>query len=233
MGRRSDHSREELREMALSAAGDIIAESGLRELSTRRIASAIGYSAGTLYQLFADLDELVAYLNMRTLDGLYAALRGVDMTGEPERILQDLAGCYITYVNQRPRLWDAVLDHRVASGREPPPEYVASAARLFGVASAAIQSLVADEEARAHEGHVLWAGLYGITALSASNKLGPGETVDRMVRSLAETYVAGIRLRHGSAAGKPRTGGRAGTRPGKGTAARKNTSRKAAPRQER
>ena len=78
--------------------------------------------------------------------------------------------------------------------------------------------------------HVLWAGLYGITALSASNKLGPGETVDRMVRSLAETYVAGIRLRRGSAAGKSRAGGRAGTSPGNGKTAKTSSSRKAAPR---
>jgi AcrR family transcriptional regulator len=196
MGRRSDHSRPELREMALSAAADIVAEAGLRALSTRRIATAIGYSAGTLYQLFADLDDLIVHLNVRTLDGFYAALSDVDLTGAPERILVELATRYIAYVTARPLLWDAVVDHRFADGRAAPPEYYASAVRLYGVAEAAIASLVADEAARACEARVLWAGLYGITALSASNKLGPGESVDEMVHALAETYVAGLRARY-------------------------------------
>ena len=61
MGRRADHSRDELFEMALSAAREIAEEDGLGGLTARRIAAKIGYSAGTLYNLFDDLDDLALY----------------------------------------------------------------------------------------------------------------------------------------------------------------------------
>ena len=44
MARRSDHTRDELRRMALDAARAIVEEDGLRGLSTRRLAKAIGYT---------------------------------------------------------------------------------------------------------------------------------------------------------------------------------------------
>ena len=74
MARRSDHTREELRRMALDAARAIIESDGLRALSTRRLAKAIGYTPGTLYQLFEDLDDLIIEVNVETLDALHAAL---------------------------------------------------------------------------------------------------------------------------------------------------------------
>ncbi|NJN45315.1 MAG: hypothetical protein HC808_01125 [Candidatus Competibacteraceae bacterium] len=40
MGRRNDHSREEIREMALQAAESIVVERGLAGLSARKIARA-------------------------------------------------------------------------------------------------------------------------------------------------------------------------------------------------
>ena len=46
MGRRSDHSREELYEMALSAAREIVGEFGLDGLTIRRLTLLIPSCAG-------------------------------------------------------------------------------------------------------------------------------------------------------------------------------------------
>ncbi len=95
MARRSDHTRAELHDMALGAARSIVTADGLAGLSTRRVAKAIGYSAGTLYQLFADLDDLIFHLNATTLDALFAACRGADLDASPESALTELARRYI------------------------------------------------------------------------------------------------------------------------------------------
>ena len=47
MARRSDHSREELYDLALSAAREIAEAEGLRGLTARRIAEKIGYTPGS------------------------------------------------------------------------------------------------------------------------------------------------------------------------------------------
>jgi len=51
MGRRSIHSAEELRELIIQAATDIVERDGLAGLSAREIAKRIGYSPGTLYNV--------------------------------------------------------------------------------------------------------------------------------------------------------------------------------------
>jgi len=59
MGRRSDHTPEQLQDLVLSAARGILADEGLRGLSARRLAARIGYSVGTLYNVYENVDEIV------------------------------------------------------------------------------------------------------------------------------------------------------------------------------
>ena len=71
MARRSDHSREEIKELALNATEEIVAEAGFQALSARKVASAIGYTVGTIYLVFKNLDDLIMQVNARTLETLF------------------------------------------------------------------------------------------------------------------------------------------------------------------
>ena len=77
MGRRNEHSREELKDLALRAAGDIVSESGAAQLSMREVARRIGYTVGALYIVFENLDDLIVNLNERTVIELRAALERI------------------------------------------------------------------------------------------------------------------------------------------------------------
>ena len=74
MGRRNEHSREQLQEMAVTAADEIIASEGLRGLTARKVAGRLGYSAGSLYMVFDGLDDLILHVNARTLERLAHSL---------------------------------------------------------------------------------------------------------------------------------------------------------------
>ena len=80
---RGEHSRAELRALILSAAGEIAEAEGPRGLTARAIAGRIGYSPGTLYNVLADLDDVVLQLNADTLDALHARLADVRRAGVP------------------------------------------------------------------------------------------------------------------------------------------------------
>lgn len=197
MARRSDHTREELHRMALSAAKTLITKSGLRELSTRGIAKKIGYAPGTLYQLFKDLDELILRVNAGTLDDLYAACKEVDFGKAPESALSDLAKCYIEFTSRHPRLWNALFEHGLPKGRTLPAWYAESVAKLLGLAERAIQPLFhpsAADQMR-NEARILWASLYGIGSLATAGKLGPATDPLQMVDTLVCNYLAGLRAR--------------------------------------
>jgi AcrR family transcriptional regulator len=182
--------------MALDAARDIVGVDGLKGLSTRRIAAAIGYSAGTLYQLFEDLDDLVIHMNAETLDALYQACRNVDLSGEPEAALRELANCYIRFIGEHPKRWSALFEHQRPE-RPTPGWYDDRISKLLGLAENVVRPLLVKDgqfSAR-HHARVLWSGLYGIASLAGSQSLAKEETPEALVRSLVENYVAGLSAR--------------------------------------
>ena len=195
MARRSDHTREELHEMALAAARRIVAAEGLRGLSTRKIAGEIGYAAGTLYQLFDDLDDLIMRLNGITLDALLLKCKSVDLEREPERVLQDLAECYIDFVTENPKLWTAVVEHNLPSGQDIPQWYMEKIGKLLGLAEAALAPLYSSSqsEKRFLDARVLWSGLYGIASLARAHQISPKLTPQDLVEALIRNYLAGLR----------------------------------------
>ena len=156
----------------------------------------MGYSPGTLYQLFEDLDELILRMNAETLDGLIAACDGVDFDAGPEAALEQLARRYIAYVGENRGLWNAIFEHSLPEGRDSPPWMVERTGKLLGLAERAIAPLFGDgeEDQRHHEAQVLWAGLYGIASLATADKLPAGESPEAMVRTLVRNSIAGIRV---------------------------------------
>ena len=197
MGRRSDHSREELFEMAVSAATKIVAKQGFRKLSTRLIAGRMGYSAGTLYQLFDNLDDIILHVNARTLDALAQHCGNVDFAAGPEASLYALAQRYIDYTGHNPNLWAAVFEHSLPGRRAAPKWFAEKIATLLDLGERAIAPLFkpGEEAIRHHEANVLWAGLYGIGSLATAGKLPVSESPNLMVQSLIRNYIAGLRER--------------------------------------
>ena len=198
MGRRADHTREELYEAALAAAWKIGAKEGLRGLTARRIADAIGYSPGTLYNIFEDLDDLIVHLLGRILDRLYEACAQAPMKGEPEAKLRALAKIYIGFTTKWPRLWNLLFEHSVVM-QELPDQYRERVDRLLGLVGEALDPLFdpGREEERRHSARVLWASLQGICSIAAAGRLAPTETLGGMVDSLVTNYVAGLRASPG------------------------------------
>ena len=82
MGRRSSHTPQQIRALILDAAQEIIEAQGLAGLSAREIARRIGYSPGTIYNLFANLDDVVLNVEARVLDALDRRLCDVQGEGD-------------------------------------------------------------------------------------------------------------------------------------------------------
>lgn len=195
MGRRAEHSQDQQRRMALDAARAIVVRDGLRALSVRSIAARMGYAAGTLYQLFADLDDLIIVMNCETLEALAAAAGKVDLRGDPEDVLIRLADVYIRLVSREPKRWNAVFEYNPPAGRAMPERYQQAVGNLLALVQRVIDPLFrpGQEARRLHEARVMWSGLYGIMTLASSRKSSVEIDPSSMVQSLAKTYIAGIR----------------------------------------
>lgn len=202
MARRSDHSREELYELAMQASCGIVEADGFRALTARNVADIIGYSPGTLYNLFENLDDLIMHVNGRTLDELHDRLAAVTPKGDAEADIDKLLDCYLGFIDDHPGLWHMLFNYSVSDGYEIPDWYERKVQRLLGIVETTLSPLFggAGDGELANATRTLWAGLHGITALSQAGKLNlvTGQSVRDMAHSLAGNFVAGVRARQRS-----------------------------------
>ena len=193
MARRADHTREELREMIIRTAQDIICEDGIDRLSARAIARRIGYTAGTLYQHFKDINEIVLHVHSRTLQGLVDAMVAADCEGEPGDQIHAYADIYLTYVDANPYAWNALFDYRRPEGADIPDWYVAHIQQLVGLVAACFEKLeknaVAPPPVQAAQ--ILWVSVHGVCSLEGTDRLKivVDQDLYTLVHSLVDLHI--------------------------------------------
>ena len=120
MGRRSDHSRDELRELILATGHALMAETGFARFSAREVAKRIGYAIGTIYNVFGSHDALLIAINSHTFCLWTEWMRNA-LTGAEDRIGALVQG-YFSFARTHPNLWNAIYDHHLPEGMPLPPE---------------------------------------------------------------------------------------------------------------
>jgi len=144
MGRRSDHSREQLEELILTEGHALMAELGYARFSAREVAKRIGYSIGTIYNVFGSLDALLLAINSRTFTLWAAWLRDKLAVAGEDRIAALVAG-YFDFAARNPHLWMAIYDHRLPAGVEMPDDYRRKRAGLTGIVEEEIAKVLPPE----------------------------------------------------------------------------------------
>ncbi|GHT90590.1 TetR family transcriptional regulator [Betaproteobacteria bacterium] len=195
MARRGEHSREEIRQMALDAAETIVAREGYPGLSTRKVASAIRYTVGTLYLVFENLDDLTLQVNARTLDALYEWLRArQDKGNDPEQAIFALANAYVAYAEAETPRWSMLFEYAVQENAQP-EWYLNKLGRVFGLVEAALAPLSADALETQRIARVLWASVHGICLLKIRQRLtlAGNQDAEAMTRMLVSHFLRGLR----------------------------------------
>jgi AcrR family transcriptional regulator len=197
MGRRSTHTAPQLRDLILDAARDIIEADGLAGLSAREIARRVGYSPGTIYNMFENLDDVVLNVEARLLDELDARLTAklADPAHTANPLLR-LAHAYLDFTHEKPKLWNLLFEHHLPPGAQLPEWYQQKLEGLMLRIETALAPMfpAGSEIERQRAARVLWAGVHGITSLSTADKLSvvTTETAPRLVDDLISTYLAGL-----------------------------------------
>jgi AcrR family transcriptional regulator len=197
MGRRSEHSREEIRKMALDAAEQIVAEQGYSGLTARKVAAAIGYTVGSLYLVFRNLDDLALQVNARTMDDLYRRLRDTTARCQvPKDCIMALAHGYIAYASEHRHRWNMLFEHRLPEGQALPDWYQQKVTRFFELVEQQLVEIIGPNSPQKVmlAARSLWSGVHGICILGLSHKLDSVgiSSVQPLVDSLIQNYLAGL-----------------------------------------
>jgi AcrR family transcriptional regulator len=141
MGRRSDHTRSELRQLFVEEGRRQLAEVGLAGFSARDVAKRVGYSIGTVYNVFGSYDGLILAINARTLELWTASLRARLAEAGEDRIAC-MVSAYFEFAVAHPKAWIAIYEHHMADGGPAPDWYQEVVAGLMGVVGAEIAAVL-------------------------------------------------------------------------------------------
>jgi AcrR family transcriptional regulator len=198
MARRSDHSREEIQGMAIRAAITILSKEGLQGLSTRKVASAIGYTVGTLYLVFKNLDELILHVNAAALDELHATLQAeLTNDNEPQAQLLAMAHAYLRFAREHFARWSLMFTHRLPTGMTIPDWFHDKVRSLFALVAGPLQHINPDLNAQAYQQatHALWSSVHGVCELGLNDKLTLGGEIqaEELIDVLVKNYLKGFK----------------------------------------
>jgi AcrR family transcriptional regulator len=174
MGRRNEHTREEQRDMAVAAAEHILVKDGVAALSMRKVADAIGYTVGNLYLLFENQDDLLATINERTTDAIYAYLTdAAAASDDPSRRLQKMAVAYVEFAQKYPHRWRLMFEHQLPPAMVPRASADQRIQRMFELVESALKPVMAGATARKLRttATALWSGVHGVATLAVTGKL--------------------------------------------------------------
>ena len=121
MARRSDHSRSELREIIVEEGHSVMAQSGFAAFSAREVARRVGYSVGTIYNVFDSLDHLIVAINTWTFVLWTQFVQDRLSRAKSDRIAV-LVQAYFDFARENTNLWMAIYDHRLPPGMEMPAD---------------------------------------------------------------------------------------------------------------
>jgi len=199
MARRSDHSRDEIHQMALDAAEAIIVVEGYKGMSARKVASAIGYTVGTLYLVFENLDDIVLQLNGRTLDKLFDWLVASRRAGgKSQDGLIALANAYVAYAEAETPRWNMLFEYVAEKGNSLPDWYLMKLSKVFGLVEDTLWPLAGHHRSKLEveqAARVLWAGVHGICTLKIRQRLdlAGGQSTEAMAQMLIENFLKGFK----------------------------------------
>lgn len=183
--------------MALIVAERIVRREGYAGLSARKVAKPMGYTVGTLYLVFKNLDDLILHVNARTLDSLHATTtQAFEKTQDPQDRVIAIARAYIDFAAKNTHRWSMLFEHRQPQGEQRPPWYDEKVARSLALVEKALTPLAQHRSANEikQAARTLWGGVHGICILALSQKLDTADanSVRVLVESLVDNYLRGF-----------------------------------------
>ena len=207
--------RQRLRDALIAAAERTIETQGLGGLKARALADEAGCAVGAIYNVVADLDDLILAVNARTLAALERELAAAEETigvvagAAPVDRLVRLGTAYLAFASAHRVRWRALFEHRLPQEKPLPDHYIAEQGRLFGYIEqplGELQPLLTDER-RALVARSLFSAVHGMVMLGLEEKLltVPPETLREQVAFIVAAIGRGLLADAGDTAARSRS----------------------------
>ena len=195
MGRRNEHSREELRDLALRAAGDIVAESGAaRVVHARSRAPHRLYRRRAVHRLRRTSTTSSCTSTSRPSSSCAPrSSASAAAPNQPAQNLRLLVAAYLGFALLHTARWRLVFEHRLPEGQKAPPTYAGHTAAIFALVERRLREagITRDAASTAELATALWSGAHGICMLAVTGKLqvATQASVQRLLDVLLDRFL--------------------------------------------
>lgn len=196
MARRKDHTHQQLSDKTIASTIEFLQHQPISELSLRALAKTVGYSAGTLINLFKSYNLLLLAVSGHTLEQIHQQLNN-DLTNankdNANQLIISLALQYLKFASAHPYQWRQVFEHRLAPDQQINLPHQQKIDQLFCQVEPLLKLLVpqATELDIIKASRTLWASVHGICLMSIEDKLfAPSQvTSEALIESLINHYL--------------------------------------------
>ncbi len=176
-----------MRQRILMAAMQLFAKGGYENVSMRRIAEKIEYSAGTLYLYFENKNDIMLQLCYQGFEQLLALQQELEKINNPLERLRVGGRHYIAFALENPELYELMFATKEVL-QEPQPDEESVPHKSFRKFEEDVRRCL--ESGFFSEGNAetmaiaLWATLHGLASLLIKQRLRfiPEERLDEIVQ---------------------------------------------------
>lgn len=192
MARRSEHSKEEIKELAIASACKLIVEKGNEGFKARSVAKEMGYTVGTLYYIFGNMEQFRYHVCGSILDN-YFTFKDEQLDKKKDR-LTFLIIQYVKFSQNHPNLWTFLFSYNAPPTVKLPDWYTQKLQILFSQLYTSFYPYTKGKTATVRALRVIWAGIHGICAFSHNGRLAlyGDNNPETLVKHLLNTYLAGL-----------------------------------------
>jgi AcrR family transcriptional regulator len=189
----------DLRRQILDTARHLLVKEGYHNLSMRKIADAIGYSATSIYLYFDSKDHLLHALihegMMQLQDELHATAQNFPNT--PGERLRALCRTFIEFGLDNPEYYEIMFQLRPERMERYPPEKYRQARNNLDFFSRALEEGAAANEFQVDDPKVLastiWASLHGTVSLLLAERVDARIDPQSFIEAAIERTLQGCR----------------------------------------
>ncbi len=182
--------REALREKLIDIAEETIAAEGMDAIRARDLAREAGCAVGAIYNVFADIAEIVIAVNGRTFRklGKVVAASTRAAPDDPVEQLIAMSNAYLRFAIENPKLWRTLFDIQMSTQSEVPAWYLQELAALFENISRPLSHLFPGWSPDRIDlmTRTLFSSVHGIVLLGVENRISgvPRDRLEQMISLL-------------------------------------------------
>ena len=191
-------AKDNIQENLIQTGRQIIEEKGVEFLTARKLSEASGYSVGTIYNQFTNMDNFILIQNYLTLDALYQRLNEVKADFAYDR-LNAYISVFTEFVMNNQNFWFMVYKfHLNQSERSFSITYLRRISKTVMLINQAFKDLYPDlNTIKRHASvQVLWITLFALSSLLTTSAVKSYSKIDqtKICSFLLNTYLTGIKF---------------------------------------